>query len=90
MSTGLGQLLLLPPADMPLVLELERIHRLEAAGQLGPAEATWLAGRAHDALDAELERREAPRTRFDCRVCGAIGSRPTHRIDCIYYRRRPR
>jgi hypothetical protein len=79
--------LLLPPMDVPLVLEIERVSALEAAGSIDAAEATRLLDRAHDALDAALERREAPRTRFDCSACGGVGSRPTHRLDCVYYRR---
>jgi len=79
--------LALPPADLQLVLEIERVHHLQAAHTVSQAEAGRLLERAHDALDAELERREAPATRYDCRVCGGVGSRPSHRLDCPYYRR---
>jgi hypothetical protein len=79
--------LLLPPLDVKLVLEIERISALEASGAMDAEDAVRLLDRAHDALDAELERREAPRTRYDCQVCGGVGTRPTHRLDCPYYRR---
>ena len=80
-----GQLLLLPPVDAQLVLELERIRGLHAAGAIDLQTADWLSSRAHDALEAELERREAPPGRHDCPLCGGVGSSPTHRPDCVLY-----
>lgn len=85
-----GLLLQLPAADVPLLLEIEAVHHLEAARQIDQEYAEFRLRRAHDALDAELERREAPRTRYDCAVCGGVGSRPTHGLSCVYYRRCPR
>lgn len=84
-----GLELLLPPVDVPLLQEIEEVHRLEAAGRIDQEYAEFRLRRAHDALDAELERREAPRSRFDCGVCGGVGSRPTHGLRCPYYRRPP-
>lgn len=82
---SLGRVLELPPADLALQLELERIRRLY--GRTDAARAAWLAERAHDALDAELERREQLPGRFECRLCGAVGSSPGHNPACPDYRR---
>jgi hypothetical protein len=74
-----------PPLDTRLAVEIERVCHLEAAG-LDVADAEWLLDRAHDAMEAELERREAPRGRFDCLACGASGTHEVHRLDCVFYR----
>lgn len=66
----------LPPADVGLALELERIRRLMTAGTIDMETAGWLAERAHDALEAELERREAPRAIKACNRCRGTGTRP--------------
>lgn len=79
-------LLALPPLDAGLALDIERARHLLAAGEIDAETAGWLIERAHNALEAELERREQPRTRHDCRLCGGVGSSPTHRPDCPYYR----
>jgi hypothetical protein len=77
-----------PVLDAAVQRELERIRHLEDTGQITLAEGNKLIERAYDALDAELERRELPKTRHDCRECGGIGTRPTHHPSCL--RRRPR
>ena len=83
-----GLELMLPPVDAQLVLELERIRELAAADRIDMETEAWLTDRAHNALEAELERREAPRARYDCRVCGGVGTSPTHGPGCPYYRER--
>jgi hypothetical protein len=79
----LGEALLLPPVDAELVFALERIRHLVAAGTIDLETAGWLTERAHDALEAELERREQPRMVMDCLVCGGSGTVP-HRPGCPY------
>jgi hypothetical protein len=71
-----------PVLDAMVQSELERIRHLEDAGTITQAEGNAMIERAHDALDAELERRELPRCRYDCDECGGIGSHPTHRWNC--------
>jgi hypothetical protein len=76
-----------PVLDAMVQRELERIRHLEDAGQITQAEGNALIERAYDALDAELERRELPKHRYDCEECGGVGSRPAHRLDCSRWRR---
>lgn len=72
-----------PVLDAMLLNELWRIRYLETAGRITQAEGNAMIERAHDAIDAELERRELlPKARYDCDECGGIGSHPTHRWDC--------
>lgn len=71
-----------PLADVGLQLELQRIRHLETAGQVDQAQGNALIERAHDALDAALERLEQPGHLFWCPPCGAVGTSEFHNPTC--------
>ena len=72
-----------PLLDVGLRLELERIHRRRAAGVLDQADVDRLIERAHDALDAALERIEQePSFWFECISCRMVASVEMHAPWC--------
>lgn len=71
-----------PLLDVGLALELERIHRMQAGGHIDPAEIDRLTDRAHDALDAALERLEQPAGCFECPSCRMVASVEMHAPWC--------
>lgn len=70
------------PAGAVGMAELSRIAVLEREGELTSDEAWHLRELAE--LDV-VER--VSDTRFDCLLCGGVGSIPVHRLDCALYRK---
>jgi hypothetical protein len=77
--------LLLPPVDAQLALDIERIHRLEAAGTIDMETAEWMFDCAHGRFEAQLARLEEPPRRWECPRCGTVSSNPSCRPGCLNY-----
>lgn len=69
------------PAGAVGMAELSRIAVLEARGEITADEA-W---RLRELAELDVVVRVSD-TRWDCLVCGGVGSIPSHRLDCPLYR----
>jgi hypothetical protein len=78
--------LLLPPVDAQLALDIEHVRRLEAAGTIDLETAQWMFGCAHSKFEAQLARLEEPPRRWECPLCGTVSSNPSCRPGCDNYR----
>lgn len=87
MSWGIElPVLLLPPVDAQLALDIEHINRLQAAGTIDMETAEWMFGCAHGRFEATLARLEEAPLRWVCPLCGTVSSNPSCRPGCLAYR----